>query len=217
VTDLAIVSGGLAQPSSTRLLADRLGAAVRDALADSGHTVSTTVVELRPLAHQIIDAALSGFAPPDLEAAFEVVSAADGLIAVSPAFNASYSGLFKSFFDALPSEALTDLPVLLGATGGTERHSLMLDHALRPLFTYLRAVVAPTGVYAATADFGADDEGSAPLDARIARAAQDLARLLGDPRPRRHRDAWDEDVGAMRHLLTTRHDGVDDARHHGVS
>ena len=73
---------------------------------------------------------------------------------MTPAFNASFGGLFKSFFDVLPEESLTDMPVLIGATGGTERHSLVLEHALRPLFSYLRAIVSPTGVYAATDDFG---------------------------------------------------------------
>ena len=74
---------------------------------------------------------------------------------MTPAFNASFGGLFKSFFDVLPEETLTDMPVLIAATGGTERHSLVLEHALRPMFSYLRAIVSPTGVYAATDDFGA--------------------------------------------------------------
>lgn len=210
MTSLAIVSGGLRQPSSTRLLADRLAAAVRAELEGSGHDVSTAVIELRPLARQITDALLSGYPQPELEAAFEALAAADGVIAVTPAFNASYSGLFKSFFDALPEEALSDMPVLLGATGGTGRHSLMIEHALRPLFAYLHAVVAPTGVYAATADFGADGA-STPLDARIARAARDLAHLLiGAPGPRRRRDVWTEDLGTMQRLLAAQHTGADD-------
>ena len=116
--------------------------------------MATHVVELRPLARQIADAMITGFANTELEAAFEQVASADGLVAVTPAFNASFGGLFKSFFDVLPEESLTDMPVLIGATGGTERHSLVLEHALRPLFSYLRAIVSPTGVYAATDDFG---------------------------------------------------------------
>ena len=84
----------------------------------------------------------------------DAVAAADGLIVVSPIFSASYSGLFKSFFDVLDPAALDGKPVLIAATGGTERHSLVLDHALRPLFSYLHAVVVPTGVFAATSDWG---------------------------------------------------------------
>ena len=161
MTELTVVSGGLREPSSTRLLADRLAASAAKHLAGQGLSVNTRVVELRPLARSIADAMTLGFANTELEEAFETVASADGLVAVTPAFNASFGGLFKSFFDVLPEESLTDMPVLIGATGGTERHSLVLEHALRPLFSYLRAIVSPTGVYAATDDFGAerpDDE-----------------------------------------------------------
>jgi FMN reductase len=88
-------------------------------------------------------------------------------------FSASYSGLFKSFFDVLDKDALTGKPVLIAATGGTARHSLVLEHALRPLFAYLRAVVVPTGVYAASEDWGGEG-----LAGRIERAAGELAALM---------------------------------------
>jgi FMN reductase len=177
MTNLAIVTGGLREPSSTRLLAARIDAAVRAELTEQGVAAASTFVELRPLGRAIMDALLTGFAGSDLEAAFETVGSADGLIAVTPAFNASYSGLFKSFFDVFEDAALLDKPVLLAATGGTARHSLVLDHALRPLFSYLHAVVVPTGVFAASEDFGSNDEGH--LDKRIRRAAGELAGLLG--------------------------------------
>ncbi len=114
---------------------------------------------------------------------------ADGLIAVTPVFSASYSGLFKTFFDVLEEGTLDGTPVLVAATAGTARHSLVLEHALRPLFTYLHAVVVPTGVFAATDDFG--DGG---LDRRIQRAAGELAALMGkvDPTARRRRTVEDE-------------------------
>ena len=88
-------------------------------------------------------------------------------------FSASYSGLFKTFVDVLEPGILDGKPVLIAATGGTARHSLVLDHALRPLFSYLHAVVVPTGVFAASEDFGSTDEGH--LDKRIRRAAGELA------------------------------------------
>jgi FMN reductase len=104
---------------------------------------------------------------------------ADGLIVVSPIFSASYSGLFKSFFDVLEHRSLTGKPVLIAATGGTARHSLALEHALRPLFSYLRAIVVPTAVYAATEDWGAPSGSQAAnLSGRIERAAAELAALL---------------------------------------
>jgi FMN reductase len=106
------------------------------------------------------------------------VRRADALIAVSPIFNASYSGLFKSFFDLLDEDDLRDKPVLIAATGGTERHSLALEHALRPLFAYLRALVVPTAVYAAASDWGATSTSEGALAERIERAATELADQL---------------------------------------
>jgi FMN reductase len=174
---IAVVSGGLSQPSSTRLLADRLAAASVEALARSGVTARTVMVELRTLARPLADAMLTGFPSQDLQAALDTVAHADGLIAVTPIFSGSYSGLFKSFFDVTDPDALSGLPVLIGATGGTARHSLALDHAVRPLFTYFRSVVVPTGVFAATDDFGTAD-GSTGLGRRVTRAAAEFAPLV---------------------------------------
>lgn len=176
---VAVVSGGLSQPSSTRLLADRLAEATAAALRDLGEDVQVDVVELRTHAHALADHLLTGFAPAPLEEAIGTVTRADGLVVVSPVFSASYSGLFKTFFDVLDPEALAGTPVLLGATGGSARHSLVVDHALRPLFAYLRATTVPTGVFAATEDFGADTH----LAARVHRAGGELAALVAGTRP----------------------------------
>lgn len=173
MTSLVVVSAGLSNPSSTRLLADNLTSAALDALGGSAH-VDVTTIELRELAHQLTDHLLTGFPGPELAEAIEAIRRADGIIAVTPVFSASYSGLFKTFFDVLGEGALDGKPILVAATAGTARHSLVLDHALRPLFSYLHAVVVPTGVFAATEDFG--DEG---LDRRSARAASELAALMG--------------------------------------
>lgn len=192
---LVVVSAGLSQPSSTRLLADQLTAATLERLSvqDVATSVSVEVIELRDLAHDITNNVLTGFAAPKLQAALDSLSAADGLIAVTPIFTTSYSGLFKSFIDVIEPSALTDLPVLIAATGGTERHSLALDYAMRPLFTYLHAVVVPTSVYAASSDWGSGAAGSgsvgmvdaahgggaaSALPSRIARASAELAALV---------------------------------------
>ncbi|MGW5654141.1 FMN reductase [Streptomyces humi] len=168
---LVVVSAGLSVPSSTRLLADRLAAAVGRTPAGAG--VEVEVVELRDLAVEIAHNFTNGFPGRKLAAALDAVTRADGVIAVTPVFTASYSGLFKSFFDVLDKEALVGKPVLIAATGGTARHSLVLEHALRPLFAYLRAVVVPTGVYAASEDWGAQG-----LEDRVERAAGELAALM---------------------------------------
>lgn len=200
MTALAVVSGGLREPSSTRLLADQIDAAVRAELGRSNVSATSTLIELRPLGRPIMDAMLTGFAGPELESAFRTLADADALIAVTPAFNASFSGLFKSFFDVLPEQTLADMPVLIAATGGTERHSLVLEHALRPMFSYLHAVVSPTGVYAATADFGSH-AGSAGLAERIKQAATDFARLMLSCGARQRRDLFSEELNEMTRLL----------------
>lgn len=185
MTRLVVLSAGLGVPSSTRLLADRLAGAATESLGE----VEVVTVELRGLAHALTDRLLTGFASGELAEAIEAVRGADGLIAVTPVFSASYSGLFKTFFDVLDAGVLDGTPVLVAATAGTARHSLVLEHALRPLFAYLHAVVVPTGVFAATEDFGGTG-----LDERIARAAGELAALMGkvDPTARRRRTVDDE-------------------------
>ncbi|MFJ9920121.1 FMN reductase [Streptomyces rubiginosohelvolus] len=177
------VSAGLSQPSSTRLLADRLAAATRERLTAeqdrAGRDVEVRVIELRDLAVDIANHLVSGFSSAGLREAIDAVTEADGLIAVTPVFTASYSGLFKSFFDLIDHTALTGKPVVIAATGGTARHSLVLEHALRPLFAYLRAVTVPTSVYAASEDWGSSgDEYTEGLPSRIRRAGGELASAV---------------------------------------
>jgi len=173
---LVVVSAGLSQPSSTRLLADRLSAAVDRHLRAAGIEPQIEVVELRDQAKDLVNNLLAGFPSPRLQAALDAVLAADGLIAVTPIFSASYSGLFKLFFDLVERDGFAGKPVLIAATGGTARHSLALEHAMRPLFAYLNAAVVATAVYAATEDWGRS--GAAAEDSlveRIDRAALELS------------------------------------------
>lgn len=172
MTLLTVVSAGLRSPSSTRLLADQL---TQEAQRGFGPDLEVRQIEVRDHAHPIADALLSGFPAGELKRAVGEVTGADALIVVTPTFQASYSGLFKSFLDLIEAPGLQGVPVLLAATGGTERHSLVIEHAMRPLFTYLGAVTVPTGVYAATSDFGGT--GAPALAARIERAVAELVRL----------------------------------------
>jgi FMN reductase len=197
---VAVVSAGLSQPSSTRLLADRLSDAVRAQVRAAGEGLLVEVVELRPLAHALADNLVTGFPPSELEAAIAAVTSADALVAVTPVFTASYAGLFKTFFDVLDKDALAGKPTLVGATAGTARHSLVLEHALRPLFSYLRAVVVPTAVFAATEDFG--DTSSGYLQERVDRAAAELVALLSPTaRPRDGKPDPFEEVTPFEELL----------------
>ncbi|MFF8833261.1 CE1759 family FMN reductase [Streptomyces sp. NPDC015131] len=231
---LITVSAGLSTPSATRLLADRLTEAAcaelaarpagttayeagapapgSDAAPGGGGTtrgvvrdVRAEVLELRELAGDIARHLVTGFPPPRLATAIDAVTRADGLIAVTPVFAASYSGLFKSFFDLIDPGALTGTPVLIAATGGTARHSLVLDHALRPLFAHLRTTVAPTGVYAASGDWGSGgDTYTDGLPARIRRAGGELAALVAARPPRSEHE--DDDAALERQLADLRFD-----------
>lgn len=176
--NIIVLSAGLSQPSSSRLLAERIASAVEAQVSARGEAANIEIIELKDLALDLATAMTTGGMPtPKLVRVLEAVSAADGLVAVSPIFTASYSGLFKMFFDTLDTDALNAMPVIIAATAGTARHSLVLDHAMRPLFTYLRAVVTPTGVFAATEDFGDSEEGR-HLTSRIRRAAAEFAALV---------------------------------------
>ncbi len=188
---IAVISAGLSSPSSTRLLADRLSAATAAALTERGVETEVEVFELRDLAHEITDNLLTGFAPPALAAAIEDVVSADALIAVTPIFSTSYSGLFKSFIDVLEPTSLTGKPVLLGANAGTPRHSLAIDYAIRPLFAYLHAEPVSTGVFAASSDWGADADTVTPLGDRIDRGARELADAIVGRAPAAAADPFD--------------------------
>jgi len=176
---IVVVAAGLGVPSSTRLLADRLAVATERHLRDAGAEPRVEVAELRAHAQDLVNHLLTGFPSPALQTVIDAVLAADGLIAVSPIFNASYSGLFKLFFDVVEKDGLAGMPVLLAATGGTPRHSLAIDHAMRPLFAYLNAATVATGVYAAAEDWGATGlAADGALVGRIDRAAAELAQAV---------------------------------------
>jgi len=190
-----VVSAGLSQPSSTRLLADRLSTAVERHLRDSGVEPHLEVVELRDHAQDLTSHLLTGFPSPRLQAALDIVLAADGLIAVTPIFSASYSGLFKLFFDLVERDGFAGKPVLIAATGGTARHSLAVEHAIRPLFAYLNAAVVATGVYAATEDWGrSGDAADGSLVDRIDRAARELAASMAAREPVARTDKFADPV-----------------------
>jgi FMN reductase len=172
------------------MLADRLAAAVGEALRSAGVPAQVEIVELREHARALADAIVTGFPAGGLRDAIRTVTAADAVVAVTPVFAASYSGLFKTFVDVLEPDALAGKPVLLAATAGTARHSLVIEHAMRPLFSYLRAVTVPTGVFVAPEDWAGGD--AAPLSTRIERAARELADLMTSRAPAPVADPFDD-------------------------
>ena len=189
---IVVIEAGLSQPSSTRLLGDRLAASTAGALQAAGAAASTETIGLRDHAQDLTSNLLAGFPSPTLQAAIDRLLSADGAIAVTPIYSGSYSGLFKTFFDVLERDALAGMPVLVAATAGSARHSLAIDHAMRPLFAYLGAAVVPTGVFAAAEDWGAVDEPLEPsLAERIERAGHELALAVAARPPHSGRPAVD--------------------------
>ncbi len=170
---LLVISAGVSEPSSSRLLADRAAQKTVDLLADAGVAASVGVIELGPLAVDIAQGIVSGFPNERVQAAIDRLAAADAVIASTPVYKAGISGLFKSFADLLDNDLLIATPVILAATAGTARHAMVADEQLRPLFAFLRALPVPTSLFAAPEDWG-----SSELGRRIERAATELALLL---------------------------------------
>jgi FMN reductase len=171
---LIVISAGISEPSSTRLLAGRLAQRTLELLRETGTEASVSVIELAPLAVDIASAAVAGLPSEQLQAAVEQIASADAIIAATPVYKAGISGLFKSFIDMLDDDLLIAKPVLLAATAGSSRHALVIDEQMRPLFAYMRALTVPTAVFA-----GPDDWGATELGDRIGRSATELAVLIG--------------------------------------
>jgi FMN reductase len=181
-----IVSAGTSDPSSTRLLADRIASRVTALAAERGHTVTASVIELRELAADIASALTSQLITPRLEQAIAALGRADGIVASTPVYKAGPSGLFTSFFDVLDNDLLIGKPVVLAATAGTARHALVADEAMRPLFAFLRTLTVPTAVFAAPEDWS-----DPALAKRADRAALELVLLMESGFARAIRDqSW---------------------------
>lgn len=188
---LVVVTAGLGQPSTSRMLADRLATAAARTITHWEEEVEIEIVELRDHARAITNRMLAGSGSPELEAILGSLGGADGLIAVTPVFSASYSGLFKMFFDVVEPGALTGMPVLMGATAGTPRHSLVLEHALRPLFSYLGTMPVRTAVFASSQDWAESGDANG-LAGRIERAATELAAAVTGDTTRTAPNALDD-------------------------
>ncbi|RWZ59342.1 NADH-dependent FMN reductase [Labedella populi] len=171
---LVIVNAGTSDPSSSRMLADRIAGKTIDRLnADGIHAIVQTI-DLGPLAGEVGHAIVSGTPEGALAEAILSLAGADGVIATTPVYKGGMSGLFKSFVDVLDNDLLIATPVVLAATAGSARHALVIDDQLRPLFAFMRSLPTPTSVFAAPEDWG-----DPALGKRIDRAALELSALVG--------------------------------------
>ena len=183
---LLVVSAGTSDPSSTRLLADRIASRATALAARRGNTVRISAIELRELAADIASALTSQLVTPKLEQAITALRQADGIVASTPVYKAGPSGLFTSFFQVLDNDLLIGKPVVLAATAGTARHALVADDQMRPLFAFLRTMAVPTSVFAAPEDWS-----DPALAKRADRAALELVLLMESGFARAIRDeSW---------------------------
>ncbi len=176
---VAVVSASLSDSSSGVALAKQVVNQIDLARPGGTDPIHVDWINLRELGHPLLDYLFSNVPSSAVRQAYADVEKADLILAVTPTYQASYSGLFKLFWDMLPDGAARGKHALLAATGGTGRHGLMIDHTLRPLFAYLGAVPLPTALFAATQDWG--DPGleievgwEESLDKRIARAVREV-------------------------------------------
>lgn len=145
---LVAVSGGMQRPSRTTALAEELLALIANEIP-----CEPRLVEMGRIAPQLAGATWRSNLPDTVERELAAVEQADVLVVATPVYRGSYTGLFKHFFDFIHQDALIDKPVLLAATGGSQRHALVIDHQLRPLFSFFQARTLPLGIYATDEDF----------------------------------------------------------------
>lgn len=172
-----ILNGSLARPSKTRSLLDALHAQLHTQL----HTqlpLETLLIDLVDLFEDIGTCLWREQLPERAMRALQAIETADFLIVGAPVFRGSVPGLFKHLFDLLDTPAMADKPVLLAATGGSQRHALVIEHQLRPLLSFFQTLTLPVGVYASAEDFQDGRLHSAAVDARIALAVQTTVPVL---------------------------------------
>ncbi|KAB0490159.1 FMN reductase [Pseudomonas vancouverensis] len=168
------VSGGAYRPSRTQVLTQAILDEVGRHLNISGR-----VIELADLARDVGGALSRKELAAETEAQLQAIESADLLIVASPVYRGSYPGQLKHLFDLIDQDALIDTPVLLAATGGSARHALVIDHQLRPLFSFFQSLTLPLGVYASEADFNNYRVSCELLQARIRLAVERALPFFG--------------------------------------
>lgn len=172
------VSGSPSDPSRTSTLV----AATVARLAEEIDGARTETIEIGPLLADLGAASGRETMSDRTRRALETVEAADVLVVGSPAFRAAYSGAFKLFFDWVGQYDLVDTPVLLTATGGSDRHALLVEHQMRPLFGFFQSTTLPLGVFGNERDFvkseGGYDIASVDLELRIDQAVRRAVPLI---------------------------------------
>ncbi|WP_277051122.1 NAD(P)H-dependent oxidoreductase [Ruania albidiflava] len=175
---VVVVNGSPSEKSKTVGLTEVVVDTLRQVLEPSGITVHTSRIDVYRLGEQFTGALEREGVAPEVDAVLQQAESADLLIAATPVFRGSYTGLFKHFFDLVDQYALANTPVLLAATGGGEHHALVLEHALRPLFGFFQAMTLPVAVFASSGDFDGTTLLTPRVYGRIEMAVRDVLPLL---------------------------------------
>lgn len=165
--NVVAISGSFGRPSRTLSLVEEIIRRIEINL-----NIDLHLIELGKIGKQLGVTFSRQELSPDLKRDIDKIENADFLIVATPVYRGSYTGLFKHLFDLVDHEALINVPVLLAATGGSERHSLIIDHQLRPLFSFFQSLTLPIGVYGTEADFENYEVASKTLNERIDLAVQ---------------------------------------------
>lgn len=169
------------------MLAEKTRDCLTQTAVEEGAELRISVIELRDLQAEIGNGLVSGMTGPGIQQANAIIAQADGLIAATPVFKAESSALFNGFFQLLDRDVLIGTPVILEATAGTARHALVVDGQMRSMFAYLRALVIPTSLFAASEDWN-----DPALSRRIRRASRELWLLMKARFTQQLRDSnWD--------------------------
>ena len=176
--NVVTINGSLNKESKTGALLNLVVETVMEKARDAFLDVEATPIELRTLRLDLAQAMTEDDLSDAVRQAIDAMTRADLVIVGTPIYKASYAGLFKQFFDVVDRYALANTPVLLTATGGSDRHALAIDTALRPLFAYFQAHVAPVGIYASAGDFAGYDILNPEIFARAEMAIDDILPWL---------------------------------------
>jgi FMN reductase len=146
--NVVAVSGSLQAPSKTIALVEEILVVLGEQLP-----IETHLIKLNELGPSFAGSLSRAGLPEKVERELQRIETADLLVVASPVYRASFTGLFKHLFDFVDQYALVDTPILLAATGGSERHALIIEHQFRPLFSFFQALTLPLGIYAHDSDF----------------------------------------------------------------
>jgi FMN reductase len=165
--NVAAISGSPSATSRSRRLAEY--AVGRFAAAGA----SVGVIDLCEMP---ADGLLARSRPQAIVDAVQRALAADVIVASTPVYRATYSGLLKLFFDLLPQDAFAGKIGLPIVTGASPAHQLAVDHAFRPLFASIGGLVVSNAVYATDEEFGPDGPAEQVLK-RLDRAVDEALAL----------------------------------------